>query len=60
MNEVVRNQGSPYAPYLYDATYLYGLWINYTITNNISVRDGKKLFAFAANTTFMGKEERFI
>ncbi|KAL3858495.1 hypothetical protein ACJMK2_013083 [Sinanodonta woodiana] len=49
-----RYLGSKYAPYLYDATYLYGLWINHTVTHNISVRDGRKMFEFAANTTFMG------
>ncbi|KAL3858493.1 hypothetical protein ACJMK2_013081, partial [Sinanodonta woodiana] len=46
--------GTRYSPYLYDATYLYGLWINHTITHNISVRDGRKMFEFTANTTFMG------
>ncbi|KAK3607260.1 hypothetical protein CHS0354_002236, partial [Potamilus streckersoni] len=46
--------GTRYAPYLYDATYLYGLWINYTMTHNINVRDGRKFFEFTATTFFTG------
>ncbi|KAL5017260.1 hypothetical protein ScPMuIL_006849 [Solemya velum] len=46
--------GGSYSPYLYDATYLYGLWVNHSITNNINVRDGRAMLKFTHNLTFDG------
>ncbi|KAL5016657.1 hypothetical protein ScPMuIL_006246 [Solemya velum] len=46
--------GGAYSPYLYDAVYLYGLWVNYSITNNLDWRNGEALFDYTSSVTFEG------
>ena len=39
---------------LYEGMYLYGLWINHSMANNVSVSDGRAWVDFAKNKTFPG------
>jgi len=39
---------------MYDAMYLYGLWINYTLGHNGSIKDGRAWLEFAKNRSFPG------
>lgn len=40
---------------LYEAMYLYGLWLNYSTEYNISKRDGREMFKFTRDLSFEGK-----
>ena len=40
---------------LYEAMYLYGMWVNYSTTNNIDVKDGTQWLEFSKNKTFQGR-----
>jgi len=35
--------------------YLYGMWVNYSTTNNIDVKDGTQWLEFSKNKTFQGR-----
>ncbi|XP_053376167.1 atrial natriuretic peptide receptor 1-like [Mercenaria mercenaria] len=39
---------------LYEAMYLYGLWLNYSSENNISKRNGRELLKFTKDLSFPG------
>lgn len=41
--------------FLYDSTYLYGLWVNHSLENNIDKRDGLAWMEFCKNTSFQSK-----
>lgn len=40
---------------LYEAMYLYGMWVNYSSTNNVDVKDGRSWQEFSKNKTFKSK-----
>ncbi|XP_052799234.1 receptor-type guanylate cyclase gcy-13-like [Mya arenaria] len=39
---------------MYNAAYLYGLWVNYSASNVLDVRDGAAMLAFSKNLSFDG------
>lgn len=47
-------QGDHFTPYLFTAVYLYGLWLNFSLTNNIDPREGIQFRKFARNVSFDG------
>ena len=40
---------------LFDAMYVYGLWVNYTITNGVNHKDGKALMEYVNGLRFVCK-----
>ncbi|KAL5017257.1 hypothetical protein ScPMuIL_006846 [Solemya velum] len=50
--------GDFFVPYLYAAAYTYGVWLNYSITNNINPRDGLRFRQYAPDITFDGIESQ--
>ena len=45
-------KASPYSQNLFDAMYLYGLWINHTRTTGADHRDGRALLKFTDGYAF--------
>ena len=48
-------QASTFAMNLFDAMYVYGLWVNYTITNGIDHKDGRALMEYINGLSFVCK-----
>ena len=44
---------------LFDAMYVYGLWVNYTITNGVNHKDGKALMEYVNGLRFVCKYEMY-
>ena len=55
MHYCIPHQPGIYVNYLYEAMYLYGLWVNHTLTSETELRDGAAWFNFTKNISFDGK-----
>lgn len=44
---------------LYEAMYLYGMWVNFSKTNDLDVRNGRAWLDFTKNKTFQSTNLKF-